>query len=498
MLPRAAKVDVKGSAQGIVGPALAIILIVVTVPPTDASIPGGGQHDIDAKAQMSLEPRGSILVDGDEGFEDPTVLNGVRSGNGTSEDPYVISNWTIEAADFYGIRLTGTSAHVVIQDVWIANAGQRHAGAFWGIHVRDASNVTIQRVLVSEARGIGVEFERSEDSALRDSRIGHPATEGTSSVTTGISATDSSRIVFENVTVKAAESPGAAWGSTDVEIRQSTFWSDPEGGSNSLYVPYSSSVTIARNEFLATPLDIWDTSGEITIDRNAFSSQAPPGDEGPPPDRSEAGYGLIASLHAGDGLEVCGNTFDGVGMGVSPAGGDRIVGNEFNDSDLMLDVAGSDPVAVERNTFTSNSGVPLQASDAFEDSGLAHVHRNVFEDNEGPVKFYGNASATDNWWGAADGPNVTDGPPNGSGQEVAFLGTPEPQLDPWLEQPPDAGPSAVTCEAPPGPVGAQQGPDLDLHLEAGLSVDPSTDGLILSGAQLRASIGVGPIPVSGE
>jgi len=53
------------------------------------------------------------------------VLNGVCSGSGTAEDPFVIENWVIDAGyDEYGIRVHGTSAHVVIRNVEVSGASK--------------------------------------------------------------------------------------------------------------------------------------------------------------------------------------------------------------------------------------------------------------------------------------------------------------------------------------------------------------------------------------
>jgi len=64
----------------------------------------------------------AIVITNDHEF---TVENGVCSGSGTVEDPYVIENWLIDAGfDDYGIRIHGTTRAFVIRAVEIAGAAK--------------------------------------------------------------------------------------------------------------------------------------------------------------------------------------------------------------------------------------------------------------------------------------------------------------------------------------------------------------------------------------
>src|SRR5437660_11631331 len=57
-----------------------------------------------------------ILISGNDGF---TADNGVKGGTGTSDDPYVISGWTIQAQS-YGIEIANTTAYFTITNVSIS------------------------------------------------------------------------------------------------------------------------------------------------------------------------------------------------------------------------------------------------------------------------------------------------------------------------------------------------------------------------------------------
>ncbi|MCK4444703.1 MAG: hypothetical protein KAW09_09180, partial [Thermoplasmata archaeon] len=59
-------------------------------------------------------PRGPILIEGNGNF---TVENGVVSGNGTWDDPYIIERWEIDNFRNFSsaIEIRNTSAHFVIR-----------------------------------------------------------------------------------------------------------------------------------------------------------------------------------------------------------------------------------------------------------------------------------------------------------------------------------------------------------------------------------------------
>jgi parallel beta-helix repeat protein len=66
--------------------------------------------------------RASIVISNDYEF---TVENGVCSGSGTLNDPFIIENWIIDAGyDNYGIKIHGTTRAFVIRNVEISGAAK--------------------------------------------------------------------------------------------------------------------------------------------------------------------------------------------------------------------------------------------------------------------------------------------------------------------------------------------------------------------------------------
>lgn len=104
----------------------------------------------DADDMEGLEPRGPIRIAGNDGFREPG--NGVRSGNGTANDPYVIRGWYIDLTagldnESAAILLIGTDAHVQIRDCKVKRTSGSSAMLF-----RHASNVKLERCKVVTVR----------------------------------------------------------------------------------------------------------------------------------------------------------------------------------------------------------------------------------------------------------------------------------------------------------------------------------------------------------
>lgn len=86
---------------------------------------------------QGLLPHDPILITSDADF---TLENGVLSGSGTLDDPYVIAGWTIQTETGFGIRVQGTTAYFVIRDCRFE--GRRLHGT--GILFREVSGACVQ------------------------------------------------------------------------------------------------------------------------------------------------------------------------------------------------------------------------------------------------------------------------------------------------------------------------------------------------------------------
>ena len=97
----------------------AVLVVVLSVVLVGGQVGGGGF--------LWWGTREPIYIYGDGGF---TVENGVTSGSGTADDPYVIEGWRVDGptAD-YGIYVDHTTAHFVVRDCVFERA--RLAGVYF-------------------------------------------------------------------------------------------------------------------------------------------------------------------------------------------------------------------------------------------------------------------------------------------------------------------------------------------------------------------------------
>lgn len=76
----------------------------------------GSPHVVHASS-----PHDPILINGDNQF---TSDNGVTAGSGTTDDPYIIEGWTINASSAPGIVVENTNVYFTIRDVSIQSPSQ--------------------------------------------------------------------------------------------------------------------------------------------------------------------------------------------------------------------------------------------------------------------------------------------------------------------------------------------------------------------------------------
>ena len=97
----------------------AVMAVVLSVVLVGGQVGGGGF--------LWWGNREPIYIYGDDGF---TIENGVMSGSGTGDDPYVIEGWRVDSARAdYGIYVDHTTAHFVIRDCVIERT--RLAGIYF-------------------------------------------------------------------------------------------------------------------------------------------------------------------------------------------------------------------------------------------------------------------------------------------------------------------------------------------------------------------------------
>ncbi|MEW5760898.1 MAG: right-handed parallel beta-helix repeat-containing protein, partial [Candidatus Thermoplasmatota archaeon] len=91
---------------------------------------------------VKAEVHDPIHINGNAQF---TSANGVRYGSGTSTDPYVIENWTINTSTAHGIKIENTDKYFIIRNCTIYNGT---ISSYHGIYFYNVTNGKIENVTV--------------------------------------------------------------------------------------------------------------------------------------------------------------------------------------------------------------------------------------------------------------------------------------------------------------------------------------------------------------
>ena len=117
-------------------------------------------------------PRDIIRINNDTEF---TSARGVSSGDGTSENPYVIENYVINATDLgCGIYVGNTTNHFEIRNCYIHNSSGYEASGYYeaaGININNATNGSIDKNVLLDNEGYGVVFNTANSSSITDCEI---------------------------------------------------------------------------------------------------------------------------------------------------------------------------------------------------------------------------------------------------------------------------------------------------------------------------------------
>ena len=107
----------------------------------------------------ALTPRDPIYIEGNEDF---TPANGVVSGSGTAEDPYIIANWDMSAENANGIWIENTTAHFVIRNCYVRDGWVNNK---YGIYLFYVINGIVDNN-VAENNTYGIRLWQSDNNTL--------------------------------------------------------------------------------------------------------------------------------------------------------------------------------------------------------------------------------------------------------------------------------------------------------------------------------------------
>jgi len=137
-------------------------------------------------------PHAPILINGNVNF---TAANGVTRGSGTSQDPYVIEGWSIDALSSNGIQIRDTDAFFLIRYTTVTRYPLNSC----------CSGVSLLNVTHGRLESMGVDFDSfgilvqaSRDVSVSSTSVGAYKVDG-------VRVTDSAGVVLRNNTVTGGD-----------------------------------------------------------------------------------------------------------------------------------------------------------------------------------------------------------------------------------------------------------------------------------------------------
>ena len=109
-------------------------------------------------------PRGPIYINGDDNF---IPANGVTSGSGTENDPYIIENWDISAENANGIWVENTTAYFVVRNCYVHDGWNNGK---YGIYLDPVINGIIDNNIV-ENNDSGIYLEYSDNNIISNNIV---------------------------------------------------------------------------------------------------------------------------------------------------------------------------------------------------------------------------------------------------------------------------------------------------------------------------------------
>jgi signal peptidase I len=146
--------------KGVLWSTLVIALVIASVV---CLLSSGPVH----AALTTHEP---ILIVGNDNF---TLANGVSSGSGAENDPYVIENWAINASSAHGITIQNTTAHFVLRNCLVENGG----GTYDGIYFDEAINGTAENN-IAENNFCGICLSFSDNNFIENNIVENNESKG--------------------------------------------------------------------------------------------------------------------------------------------------------------------------------------------------------------------------------------------------------------------------------------------------------------------------------
>ncbi|MEW6069095.1 MAG: PKD domain-containing protein [Candidatus Thermoplasmatota archaeon] len=141
------------------------VLVIMLLVSIFAELAQGVAGETEVRAgENTLASRSPIYINGNSQF---TSANGVKSGSGTKENPYIIEGWEINASNANGIEIRNTNVYFTIRNCVIYG---RKTNYNYGIYFYNVANGKIESVS-SYNNSCGVRLYYSSSTTITASQI---------------------------------------------------------------------------------------------------------------------------------------------------------------------------------------------------------------------------------------------------------------------------------------------------------------------------------------
>lgn len=135
-------------------------LAIASIWINESILPGPG-----GDGTNNMEVHDPIAIMGDSGINN---ASGVRSGNGTADDPYIIEGWSINTSNSTAIAISDTTAHIIIRNMLIESPGINNTN---GISIYNSMNCRIYNVSIDSHGAQGIRLWNTTQISIADSSI---------------------------------------------------------------------------------------------------------------------------------------------------------------------------------------------------------------------------------------------------------------------------------------------------------------------------------------
>lgn len=296
-----------------------------------------------------------------------------------------------------------------------------------------------------------VDVELHSDDVQHNQIVENDVTNGSISVS-GERRPASDTLVADN---RLTDSDITVWFASNVTVEDNTLANPGDAPEESILLHDAGPNTVRNNTI--TGANVGVRMENLAAENTVVDNRVTNSDVGVSIGEDSVNNTVAGNTLANDGNGVEVSLVDSFKEGTNYVRGNDVVNNENG----VLVEATDQPLVIDSNDIRANeNGIHVQASgvcspDA-EGAELVSVHENVIADSAAYGVLNGNRdvlNATENYWGASDGPSSADDPDapfedpvtgalaNGSGTAVSedsnAAGQSNVHFDSWLQQPPD-------------------------------------------------------------